>query len=662
MHLNILILSRILVVLFFSTILKANADNLQPSDITDLILVTGQSNVTGSQTEFDPILDSVDPRIFAFTSNNDWEVADLHQAWDVDGWHPGNGSIQDPSRTPYNSFAFHFAKKLVQSNPDRVIGLIIAGAPGKGISHWDNSSNFSQTIDVKALAALNAQGVKSTIDGILWHQGETDWQFNGTSDPNATVAEKSHATYYPEKLNALLTNFRNKSWFVPGKPFICGETKQAPVNDRLMALNDDSDPWTGCVVGNDLTTREMNLLAEPPVLGTHFDAASLRVLGGRYADMYTDMVGALDIEERTFVPTNDRQSPANSFTSPAADDILVPGTHTISGTATDAGGSGFSDVRIALHSISQAKWYNFSNNSFSGTVGNGAISATRKATSVSFINWSQNVTLPTGDYFIAVSSYDLAGNASGWNTQNFSVQIKDIQSPINSFTSPATNEVFSLGPLTISGTTLDTGDSGFNDVRIALHSISQRKWYNFSNNSFSGTIGSGAISATRTATSVSSTSWSQNVTLPAGDYFIAVSSYDRAGNASGWNTQNFSVEINDIQSPTNAFTSPVTNEVLPPGPLIFSGTAHDTGGSGFNDVRIALHSISQGKWYNFSNNSFSGTVGSGAISATRTATSVSSINWRQIVTLPAGDYFIAVSSYDRAGNSSGWNAQPFSVQ
>ena len=255
------------------------------SDITDLILVTGQSNVQGSQSATNPVDDSIDLRVFAYTSSDDWEVADLHQAWDVDGWHPGNGSLADTSREPYNNLAFHFAKTVVKNDPSRVVGLIIASAPGEGILHWDANSPFAQTIDAKVLTALSAQGVKSQIDGILWHQGETDWQFNGTSDVDATAAQRADPTYYPDKLNALVSRYRSKSWFDNSKPFICGGTKRAPVNDRLAALNTDGDPWTGCVIGNDLTTRDAAPNATPPHGGTHFDAAGLRTLGQRYGTM-----------------------------------------------------------------------------------------------------------------------------------------------------------------------------------------------------------------------------------------------------------------------------------------------------------------------------------------------------------------------------------------
>lgn len=263
------------------------------SDITDLVLVTGQSNVTGSQTEFDPQIDTIDLRVFAYTDSNDWEVADLHQVWDVDGFRPGNFSLTVPTRSPYNNFAFHFAKTVVENDPDRVVGIIIASAPGEGILHWDANSSFTQTIQSKVIAALNAQGVKSALDGILWHQGETDHQFYGTSDVDATAAEKSDDTYYADKLNSLIQRFRAENWFNSDKPFICGETKQIPdndtVNDRLMALNSDNDPWTGCVAGEDLPTREMDLTITPPKLGTHFTAEGLRALGQRYGLKYLDM-------------------------------------------------------------------------------------------------------------------------------------------------------------------------------------------------------------------------------------------------------------------------------------------------------------------------------------------------------------------------------------
>lgn len=277
-----------------SCLSNAALSQITPDDITDLVLVTGQSNVTGSLTDFDLGLDAVDGRVFAFTSSGSWQVANLNQAWDVDGWHPGNGSLTDPTRSPYNHFGFHFAKTVVSQDPNKVVGIIVASAPGEGIEHWDTTGAFFQQISTKVNDALNALSGAAQLNGILWHQGETDWQYYGSSDQDLSSAQQSDGFYYPDRLDQLINNFRNQSWFGAAKPFICGETKRARVNGRLNALNNDSSSWTGCVVASDLCTRE-NPTANCEVwsnLGTHFDATGLRKLGDRYGRAYLSMLNS----------------------------------------------------------------------------------------------------------------------------------------------------------------------------------------------------------------------------------------------------------------------------------------------------------------------------------------------------------------------------------
>ena len=60
----------------------------------------------------------------------------------------------------------------------------------------------------------------------------------------------------------------------------------------MTALNSDNDPWTACVTGSDLPTKEQDLQATPPKLGTHFNAAGLRELGQRYGTKYLEMTDA----------------------------------------------------------------------------------------------------------------------------------------------------------------------------------------------------------------------------------------------------------------------------------------------------------------------------------------------------------------------------------
>jgi hypothetical protein len=310
----------LIVLLLPAELVLANPD---ASDITDIVLVTGQSNVTGSQTIYDPLIDTVDLKVFAYTDNETWEVADLHQAWDIDGWHPGNDSIADPKRQPYNNFAFHFAKTVVERDPSRVVGIIVAGAPGEGILHWDANGDFYGRIKDKVADALSAHGAKTSIDAVLWHQGETDWLIEGTSDPDASQSQKVDKTYYPDKLNSLISNLRSESWFSDNKPFICGETKRADLNETLRKLNDDQDSWTGCVPAEDLCTREGpedddhdGFCTEEE--GTHFNSSGLRKLGERYGNKYLDIIEAND--------TSNNTQPA--LTSPIANSILTYSTGT----------------------------------------------------------------------------------------------------------------------------------------------------------------------------------------------------------------------------------------------------------------------------------------------------------------------------------------------
>lgn len=249
----------------------------QPSGITDLVLVTGQSNALGAQTAYDPTLDSPVDRFYAWTEDDGWQRASLRQVWDL-GWNPRT----HPAGDPHNNFGFHFGKRIVASDSSRVVGIVLATAPGEGISHWDYGSYFYNQIGNKAIAALNDLPHKSQFDGILWHQGETDWLRNGSSDPDlggATVGNN----YYSNKLYALIANLRSENWFSDGKPFICGETAQAPVNERLMALNTDADPWTACVSGEGLPTYD-----SPEYV--HFTAEGLRELGAGYAQSYLRLV------------------------------------------------------------------------------------------------------------------------------------------------------------------------------------------------------------------------------------------------------------------------------------------------------------------------------------------------------------------------------------
>ncbi len=236
--------------------------------ITDVVLVTGQSNALGAETviqeqgTYNESLDTPVHRVYAYT-NTGWTIAGLRQIWDL-GWYPRADIASDPA----NNFAFHFAKALVRSDANKVIGLIMVTAPGESISHWDKGQAFQQTIAARVNQALNALPKKTAIDAVLWHQGETDYY---------------DTSYYGDKLTQLIGNFRAESWVQNQYLFICGETLNSPVNARLRALNSDADARTGCVSAQGLDSVGDNL---------HFSTASMRMLGGRYADKYLELSGA----------------------------------------------------------------------------------------------------------------------------------------------------------------------------------------------------------------------------------------------------------------------------------------------------------------------------------------------------------------------------------
>jgi len=256
-----------------------------PASITDLVLITGQSNTLGSLTTYDPVLDQPVDGVYAFTDNG-WQIASLKQVWDL-GTHPAIGLGDDP----HNNFGFHFGKTIAKLAPDRVVGFILVSAPGEGISHWDPDSYFANKVRNKTLLALNELPQKSAIDAILWHQGETDWSSSGSSDPGWTAVGQydpqyndfAPNDYYSNKLWHLIDNFRNESWFDHQTPFISGETARSPVNSRLNALNRDNDPWTACVAGEGLPTYDVEAV--------HFNAEGLRQLGANYAEVYLQMTG-----------------------------------------------------------------------------------------------------------------------------------------------------------------------------------------------------------------------------------------------------------------------------------------------------------------------------------------------------------------------------------
>jgi len=252
-----------------------------PSDITDIIVLTGQSNASGVQTGFDATLDAGNERLFAFNEDGQWQAADLDQYWDENL--PSNFASAAEGRDPYNNLVFQVGKSLAEQT-DRVVGIILVTAPGEGISNWDYNSEFYTKIRNKVTDALATLPQKDSVDAMIWMQGETDWLAEGTADPEATgfssFDSDFYRNYYPNKLNQLINNLRSEFWYTSNAQFICAETKKTNLNHHLMALNNDGDDRTSCAQASDLPTRD----SDP--FGNHYSGAALRTLGDRIAALY----------------------------------------------------------------------------------------------------------------------------------------------------------------------------------------------------------------------------------------------------------------------------------------------------------------------------------------------------------------------------------------
>ncbi len=288
-------------------------DTYTANQITDLVLVTGQSNVIGPDTEVSAIVDRFDqvlqflspdqphPRVFAWTvdpnRNNaglGWQVARLTQSW-----HDSNPGVGGIAR---NNFGFHFAKQVAKRAGDcRVIGLVMVSEGGRGIAHWDEGATGWNEVERHLNEAMSAIG-KTSIDGVLWHQGESDWIADGTCYPNDSCvnnipdfyAQKLYSKIADPTINntvgnaALIDRLQRVQWFGRNKPFIAAETLQAPVNVHLNKLNTDDDPWTATVRGDLASGLEPNIL-DP--FNNHYSGEGLRQLGRRYARAYLSMEG-----------------------------------------------------------------------------------------------------------------------------------------------------------------------------------------------------------------------------------------------------------------------------------------------------------------------------------------------------------------------------------
>lgn len=231
------------------------ADGAKPDAGFHLYLLVGQSNMAGRGV-VDAESAKSDPRVLMLDKERRWVPAADPLHFDKAGAGVGPGLA--------------FAKRMAAAQPKARIGLIPCAVGGTSIKLWvpgaaDPATKTHPYDDMLARArvALSA----GVLKGIIWHQGESD---------------RSDAASYGANLTALVARMR-QDLDAPQVPFIAGElaafTPEAEAATKAfnLALHAIKPPIPrfGVVSSEGMAHKGDKL---------HFDSASARLLGGRYAE------------------------------------------------------------------------------------------------------------------------------------------------------------------------------------------------------------------------------------------------------------------------------------------------------------------------------------------------------------------------------------------
>lgn len=240
------------------------AVQLPAKENVHLYLLIGQSNMAGrgqiAEQDLQP-----HPRVFTFNKQQQWVPA-------VDPLH------FDKPKVVGVGLGKTFAETVAEAHPEATIGLIPCAVGGTSITVWepgarDQATNTHPYDDmlVRCRAALK----DGTLKGILWHQGESD-------------CNPARAPLYEEKLHALVRRLRS-DFNAENVPFILGQLSQFEGKDwnehkhQVNAAQKNLKqhfPLVGFVGSEKLVHKGDNV---------HFDAASCREFGKRYAAKYLEV-------------------------------------------------------------------------------------------------------------------------------------------------------------------------------------------------------------------------------------------------------------------------------------------------------------------------------------------------------------------------------------
>ncbi|WP_339918176.1 sialate O-acetylesterase [Yeosuana marina] len=236
--------------LVLAQLAKEKSENKYVSNLMDIYLLIGQSNMAGRAPIELQDRDSISD-VYLFTSKND-------KPWEKTA-NPVNkySTVRKDIAMQKLSLGYEFAHELHQTYPDIKIGLVVNARGGTSIEEWKPGEKLYNAALNQTRKALK-YGV---LKGIIWHQGESN-----------VLTYKSYMPKIIELIKSFRRDFNNKNL-----PFIVGQlsSDRAERNDfNTMILKLPNALKNVGVVSSEGTKT---------IDKTHFDSASQRLLGKRYA-------------------------------------------------------------------------------------------------------------------------------------------------------------------------------------------------------------------------------------------------------------------------------------------------------------------------------------------------------------------------------------------
>ena len=229
----------------------------------DLYLVVGQSNAAGRDTDIRSTrADSPDNSVLLFNNGNSFEVAEQ----------PLNrySNIRNVSQDLGVNMGLEFGIRM-HERTGRTINLVVNARGGTRIGQWRRGEELFTDTATRVRDAQSA--CNCTLTGIVWHHGEA----------NINSEENSFTSSYFNSLALLINEFRAE--FGP-IPFIVGEVERNRSN-RSFNFEIRKVDNSSFGVPNVEWARSEKL---DTIDGTHFNAASMRAFGRRYANRMLEFI------------------------------------------------------------------------------------------------------------------------------------------------------------------------------------------------------------------------------------------------------------------------------------------------------------------------------------------------------------------------------------